>query len=174
MLIGVWVKVTPVMIVLLHSFLAGYSPKTPGSDPYQPPDPYATTPAAIPDGYEMTTSIFPLDSCYFNPWEFFVSKNSIQFLGTGSCKWKFLTTWLFAEKVYYIPFVRCCNKELEALMEQAYDDKAKSRDGKWPTCNIHQVAVDVQKAAQEKFGVDFETISSAGKIWIAGFSFLCF
>lgn len=55
--VGVWIST---------SFVVGYSPKTPGSDPYQPPDPYATTPAAIPDGYEMTTSIFPLDSCYFN------------------------------------------------------------------------------------------------------------
>lgn len=44
----------------------GYSPKTPGSDPYQPPNPYETTPASIPEGYEMTTKLFPLDSCYFN------------------------------------------------------------------------------------------------------------
>ncbi|KAI6176624.1 hypothetical protein M3Y97_00818400 [Aphelenchoides bicaudatus] len=104
----------------------GYSPKTPGSDPYATPDPYATT-IAIPEAYEITTPLFPLDSCYFN-------------------------------KHGYM----CCNKELEALIEQAYDDKSKTRDGKWPTCNLHQIAVDVQKAAQDKFGVDFEAISSAG------------
>lgn len=52
-------------------------------------------------------------------------------------------------------------------MEDAYENKEKSRDGKWPTCNIHQVAVDVQKAAQAKFGVDFESISAAGIFYSA-------
>ena len=47
-------------------------------------------------------------------------------------------------------------------MEQVYDNKAKTRDGKWPPCNTHAIATDVQKAAQEKFGVDFESISAAG------------
>lgn len=48
------------------------------------------------------------------------------------------------------------------MMEDTYDAKEKSRNGKWPTCNLHQIAVDMQRAAQDKFGVDFESISSAG------------
>jgi hypothetical protein len=59
--------------------------------------------------------------------------------------------------------ILCVFKDLEGLMEQAFDNKTKTRDGKWPTCNLHQIAVDMQKTAQEKFGVDFESISSAGK-----------
>jgi hypothetical protein len=61
--------ISAVLILLTLNYCraqVGYSTKTPGSDPYQPPDPYGTTPASIIESYEMTTKLFPLDSCYFN------------------------------------------------------------------------------------------------------------
>jgi hypothetical protein len=51
-------------------------------------------------------------------------------------------------------------------MEKAYDDKSKSRDGKWSPCNLHQIASYMQKLAQDKFGVEFESVSSAGKSFL--------
>ncbi|KAI6187762.1 Ground-like domain protein [Aphelenchoides besseyi] len=47
-------------------------------------------------------------------------------------------------------------------MEKVYEEKSKTRDGKWSKCNIQQVANGIQKAAQEKFGVDFETVAGTG------------
>ncbi|KAI1725818.1 ground-like domain-containing protein [Ditylenchus destructor] len=56
----------------------------------------------------------------------------------------------------------CCNKELEQLMDSTYKNLSQSRNGKWKKCNIHQVAVAIQKNAQDKFGVDFEAVVGAG------------
>uniref|UniRef100_A0A915NR98 Uncharacterized protein n=1 Tax=Meloidogyne floridensis TaxID=298350 RepID=A0A915NR98_9BILA len=33
----------------------------------------------------------------------------------------------------------CCNRELENLMDNTYRNLSRSRDGKWKTCNLHQV-----------------------------------
>ncbi|KAH7722542.1 Protein GRD-15 [Aphelenchoides avenae] len=56
----------------------------------------------------------------------------------------------------------CCNKDLEELMDKVYNTLANSRNGKWKKCNIHQVAVAVQRAAKDRFDVDFEAVSGAG------------
>ncbi|CAD5215154.1 unnamed protein product [Bursaphelenchus okinawaensis] len=56
----------------------------------------------------------------------------------------------------------CCNKELETLMSDTYDQLSKSRNGKWKKCNIHQVTVAVQRAAEQRFDVQFEAVTGAG------------
>ncbi|CAD5220944.1 unnamed protein product [Bursaphelenchus xylophilus] len=56
----------------------------------------------------------------------------------------------------------CCNKELEKLMSDTYDQLSKSRNGKWKKCNIHQVTVAVQRAAEQRFDVQFEAVTGAG------------
>lgn len=53
-------------------------------------------------------------------------------------------------------------KELEKLMDQTYTDLAKSRGGNWKKCNYHQIAVAVQRKAEDHFGVDFESVSGPG------------
>uniref|UniRef100_A0A1I8BUD6 Ground-like domain-containing protein n=1 Tax=Meloidogyne hapla TaxID=6305 RepID=A0A1I8BUD6_MELHA len=56
----------------------------------------------------------------------------------------------------------CCNKELENLMDNTYRNLSRSREGKWKTCNLHQVAVATQRNAEKHFGVDFEIVVGAG------------
>lgn len=47
-------------------------------------------------------------------------------------------------------------------MSNTYETLAKSRNGKWKKCNIHQVTVAIQRAAQERFDVQFEAVTGAG------------
>lgn len=38
----------------------------------------------------------------------------------------------------------CCSKGLEEVINDAYDQLKNSRDGKWSSCNIQQIANKVQ------------------------------
>ncbi|KAH7716146.1 Protein GRD-15 [Aphelenchoides avenae] len=56
----------------------------------------------------------------------------------------------------------CCSKELENLMDGTYTRLSTSRNGKWKKCNLQQVANAIQKDAEARFGVSFETVAGAG------------
>ncbi len=53
----------------------------------------------------------------------------------------------------------CCNKRLEKLLEKVYKN---ATDGPYSTCNVNRIAIDIQRAAQDMFGVSFESIVGTG------------
>ena len=56
----------------------------------------------------------------------------------------------------------CCNRSLEELMISTYQNLSQSRNGQWKKCNIHQVAVNLQRNAENHFKTQFETVVGAG------------
>ena len=52
----------------------------------------------------------------------------------------------------------CCSKSLETLMDDTYR-KLKASRPDWNIGNIDQVATAVQRAAQKRFNVSFETVT---------------
>jgi hypothetical protein len=53
----------------------------------------------------------------------------------------------------------CCSKGLEEVINDAYDQLKNSRDGKWSSCNIQQIANKVQDLAQKRFNTTFEAMA---------------
>ncbi|CAJ0959869.1 unnamed protein product, partial [Mesorhabditis belari] len=53
----------------------------------------------------------------------------------------------------------CCNKELEKVIDDVYNDL---NQGEWKNCNTQKIANSLQEKCQEKFGTDFETITGVG------------
>ncbi|CEF69401.1 Ground-like domain and Major facilitator superfamily domain, general substrate transporter-containing protein [Strongyloides ratti] len=56
----------------------------------------------------------------------------------------------------------CCNEELEQLIYKTFNDLLNSKDGKWNKCNIQEIANRIQKNAQQKFDLKFESIAGIG------------
>lgn len=55
----------------------------------------------------------------------------------------------------------CCNQELEELMLRSFNELKKSKPN-WSSANIDQISMQVQKNAEQHFGIQFEVIVGVG------------
>uniref|UniRef100_A0AC34GVK8 Ground-like domain-containing protein n=1 Tax=Panagrolaimus sp. ES5 TaxID=591445 RepID=A0AC34GVK8_9BILA len=53
----------------------------------------------------------------------------------------------------------CCSKGLEDTINEAYDELKNSKEGKWSSCNIQQIANRVQQLAEKRFNTTFEAMA---------------
>uniref|UniRef100_A0A914C462 Ground-like domain-containing protein n=1 Tax=Acrobeloides nanus TaxID=290746 RepID=A0A914C462_9BILA len=56
----------------------------------------------------------------------------------------------------------CCNKELESVMDDAFDELKNRKNSNWHSCNVQQIANGIQKAIEGHFNSTFEVIAGIG------------